>query len=162
MFQDRELSPKIWQYIDDIKLHVWEMRHLPPEVRKRFTSDMRIVVDFLAEGDNYRSDRPIAHKEALIKMLRVLAGESNVEDTAEILQEMNIREEDEITVCELFDQYTRKGISLGIQRGISQGIQAVIATCKKLGADFEVTAENIREQFKLSDSEVQDQMKLYW
>ena len=66
LFSDRRLPPKAWQYIDDIHLHIWEMRHLSQEVRERFDSDMRIVLDYLAEGDSYRSDRPVVHKGALI------------------------------------------------------------------------------------------------
>ncbi len=158
MFGRRKLSPKIWEYIDDLQLHVWEMRRLPAEVRERFTSDMRIVADYLAEGNLYRSDRPVVHKEALIKMIRVLSGENDVDDTAAVLQGLEIREEDEVTVCELFDQYTRKGMKQGIQ----QGIEALIITCKELGASFEVTACKIKERFNLKDSEVQSNMKLYW
>ena len=65
-------------------------------------------------------------------MLRVLSGDKYVEDTAEILKDLNIKEEDEINMCELFDQYTRKGQEEG------------------------------RETFHLSDVEAQEKMKLYW
>lgn len=105
------------RYVDDMKLNMWEMRHLPESVRYLFKSDMRIVVDYLAEGAAYRSDRKIVHKAALIKMIRVLDGESNVSDTEHMLEEMCIREEDEVTMCELFDQYTRKGVEKGIAKG---------------------------------------------
>lgn len=67
--------------------------------------------DYLAEGNAYRSDPKIIHKEATIKMLRVLSGDKNVDDTEEILKELDIAEKDEISMCELFDQYTRRGIS---------------------------------------------------
>ena len=67
--------------------------------------------DYLAEGNAYRSDPKIIHKEATIKMLRVLSGDKNVDDTEEILKGLDIAEEDEISMCELFDQYTRRGIS---------------------------------------------------
>lgn len=67
--------------------------------------------DYLAEGNAYRSDPKIIHKEATIKMLRVLSGDKNVDDTEEILKALDIAEEDEISMCELFDQYTRRGIS---------------------------------------------------
>ena len=33
------------------------------------------------------------------------------------MEEQGIREEDDITVCELFDQYERKGIKKGIEKG---------------------------------------------
>lgn len=66
---------------------------------------------YLAEGNAYRSDPKIIHKEATIKMLLVLSGDKNVDDTEEILKGLDIAEEDEISMCELFDQYTRRGIS---------------------------------------------------
>ena len=72
------------------------MRHLPREIRELFQSDMRIIVDYLAEGDSYRSDRKVIHKEATVKMLRVLSGDTNVDDTGDALKEMGIKEEDEI------------------------------------------------------------------
>lgn len=76
-----------WEYIDDIKLHVYEMRHLPEETRKLFQSDMRIVVDYLAEGDGYRSDRKIVHKAALIRMIRALSGEkADIENAMKFFQ----------------------------------------------------------------------------
>ncbi|MDE7252903.1 MAG: Rpn family recombination-promoting nuclease/putative transposase [Acetatifactor sp.] len=126
MFRCKNLSPRIWRHVDDIRLHMWEMRYLPSETRELFTSDMRIVLDYLAEGEGYRSDRLVIHKEALVKMLRVLSGDSNVTDMAEILQEMNIREEDEITMCELFDQYIRQGRKEGRAEGREEGIKIFI------------------------------------
>lgn len=57
-----------WNFIDGLMLHVYEMRHLTQETRKLFQSDMRIVVDFLAEGENYCSNRKIIHKAALFQV----------------------------------------------------------------------------------------------
>ena len=128
------------------------------EIRNLFQSDMRIVVDYLAEGNDYRSDQKVVHKEALIKFLRTLSGEENVEDTLECLQKMGVKEEDEITVCELFDQYTRQGR----QEGIREGIQALIVTCKELGADFDRTEDKVKQRFHLSDADAAENMRLYW
>ena len=118
---DHNIPEVAWEYIDDIKLHVYEMRHLPEETRKLFQSDMRIVVDYLAEGDEYRSDRKIVHKAALIRMIRVLSGEKDTDDVEKWLEEQGIGEEDEITVCELFDQYVRQGREEGMQEGREEG-----------------------------------------
>ncbi|MCM1091764.1 MAG: hypothetical protein NC413_13040 [Muribaculum sp.] len=131
---------------------------------------MRIVLDYLAEGEGYRSDRPVVHKEALVKMLRVLSGDNDVTDTEKILQEMDIREEDEISMCELFDQYIRKGRTEGLEKGRQEGrregrvegIMALIGLCKDLKVSFEETAERVRNSFHLEDAEVQENMRLYW
>ena len=78
-------------------------------------------MDFLAEGAGYRSDRKIVHKAALIKMIKVLSGEMDTEDVEKWMEEQQIREEAEVTVCELFDQYERKGRAEGIKEGEKKG-----------------------------------------
>lgn len=152
---ERKLAETTWKYVDNIRLHVWEMRYLAREVRERFQSDMRIVLDYLAEGNAYRSDRKVIHKEATIKMLRVLSGDKNVDDTEEILKGLDITEEDEISMCELFDQYTRRGISQGISKGI-------IIMCKDFNATYEDTLHKLKNKLNISEKEAEEQMKLYW
>lgn len=169
-FQREELPVQLRGMVDDSRLHVFEMRNLQPEIRRLFQSDMRLVVDYLAEGNGFRSDRRVIHKEALIRLLRALGGDRNVEDTAEILEEMNINEEDEITMCELFDQYTRRGrcegrqegLREGIQKGIQKGLQALITTCRELGVSFDETVGRVQEKFSLGKDEAQKNVQLYW
>ena len=115
--------------------------------------------DYLAEGNAYRSDRKVIHKEATIKMLRVLSGDKNVDDTEEILKALDIAEEDEISMCELFDQYTRRGISQGISQGISKGI---IIMCKDFNATYEDTLQKLKNKLNISEKEAEEQMNLYW
>ena len=93
---------------------------LPEKMRRLFQSDMRIVVDYLAEGNSYCSDRKIVHKEALIKLLRVLSGDENVEDTIFMMQEMKMKEEDDVKVCELFEQHRRSGREEGREEGLEE------------------------------------------
>ena len=64
-----KVPEELRKYVDDIRVHIWEMRYLPQEVRERFHSDMRIVLDYLAEGNNLRSDQKVVHKAALIRMI---------------------------------------------------------------------------------------------
>lgn len=123
LLRKQKISDDTWKYIDELRLHVFEMRYLPEETRKLFRSDMRIVADFLVEGNGYRSDRKIVHKAALIKMIKVLSGEMDTEDVEKWMEEQGIREEDEVTVCELFDQYERRGRVEGIAEGERKGIE---------------------------------------
>ena len=174
LYSKHSLSPKLRKYIDNIRLHVWEMRHLPQEIRERFSSDMRIVLDYLAEGNSYCSDRPVVHKSALIRMLKVLSGDYDIENIEKQLETMDIREEDKITVCELFEQYERKGRNEGIQQGRSEGIQqgrsegiregirVLILTCRDMKLSFKETAEKVKSGFQLDDAELQKNLELYW
>ena len=68
-------------YMDDIRLQVFEMTHLSQEVRKRFQSDMRVVVDYLAEGKDYKPGQHILkHPEAFLQMIYALTGDLRYEE----------------------------------------------------------------------------------
>ncbi len=108
-------------------------------------------------------------------MLRALGGDGNVEDTAGILEEMNVKEEDKITMCELFDQYTRRGrkeglsegrkegLSEGRKKGIKEGrLEGIISICRALGVSFDETAAKVKEKFSLGEEEARKSMQLYW
>lgn len=129
--KQKRLAAPAGSFVDDIGLWVYEMRRLPLKVRERFTSDMRHVVDYLAEGAGFCSERPVVHKEALVRLLRALDGDAYVDDTEEVLREMNIKEEDEITMCELFDQYTRRGRQEGLREGRQEGIMSAVRSLVK-------------------------------
>ena len=77
------------------------------------------------------------------------------DDTEDVLKEMGIKEEDEISMCELFDQYTRRGISQGISKGI-------IIMCKDFNATYEYTLQKLKNKLNISEKEAEEQMKLYW
>ena len=100
------------------------------------------MVDFLSEGSSYRSDRKVKHKAALIKMIRVLSGETDAEDVEEWLEEQGIREENEITVSELFDQYERKG--------------------RKEGRDEGIMDEERRGEARRFVTDIENAMKFFW
>ncbi|MBD5473291.1 MAG: hypothetical protein HDR20_10515, partial [Lachnospiraceae bacterium] len=44
-------------------------------------------------------------------------------DVEKWMKEQEIREEDEVTVCELFDQYERRGRAAGIEEGERRGMR---------------------------------------
>lgn len=113
---------KVKGYIDNQVLHVFDMQHLVPEVRKRFKSDMRIVVDYLAEQENYQpTTQKIKHPEALMFMLKSLTGDDRFSKILEQLEDGEKGKEG-ITMCELLDRYWNDGVSKGMERGLSQGL----------------------------------------
>ena len=98
------------------------MAHLSKQVRNRFRSDMRIVVDYLAERNDYRpSAQKIAHPEALLLMLKALTGDKRY---LKILKSLTEEEKKgEVSMCELLDKYENRGVEKGRRQGILQGIQ---------------------------------------
>lgn len=109
LLKKQNLPESTMNLINNIQLRVYNMRFLSREVRERFTSDMRIVVDYLAEEDKYiPTNQPILHVEAFLRMMTELSDDFRYE---EIIANPANRpsEKGEITMCKLLDKYEAKG-----------------------------------------------------
>ena len=68
------LSEDLDPFVQDYKIHVFNIAFLPKEVRDQFTSDFKIVADYFAERDNpdYQPDtQAIKHVECFLQPLFV-------------------------------------------------------------------------------------------
>lgn len=121
-FRKSDFDESTWKYITNEKLHVYAMARLPKQVRNRFHSDMRIVVDYLAEGIDYKpTAQKVVHVEALLLMLKALTN-----DNRYIKMLVSLTEEEkkgDITMCELLDKYENRGIQKGMKQGIQEGMK---------------------------------------
>ncbi len=129
----KKLSGEEWKYVDEIRLHVFEMRRLPKETRALFQSDIRIVVDYLAGKDIRRCEQNVVHKAALVKMLGLFSGETDLESIVIKLKSANIREEDNATMKGIFSQVWDEGKTEGIEEGKKEGRKEGIEEGKKEG-----------------------------
>ena len=115
-FSQSRLPIEAYAYIDNTRLHVFEMAHLSLKYRKLLQSDMRIMADYLAEGKNYiPTDQKIQHLEALLLLFKAVTGDCRYEEILPILLRQE-KEEGEITMCELLDKYENKGKTEGENR----------------------------------------------
>ncbi len=152
-FRSKQLTEQAWKYIDDIHLHVWELQHLSLEVRKRFRSDMRTVLDYLAE-DNSCFRRKVVHKKAFINMIKALSGNEDLDGTDRFMEKHAIREEDEITMCDIFTQYEQKGREEGIKEGIKEGTElGCLKTVQSVMKKLNLTVEEALEAADIPKSE---------
>lgn len=80
LFADNLADEEIAEYVDNIRLYIFPMAHLPKEIRQRFKSDMRIVVDYLAEGDSYKpTEQVVKHVGEVTRLLYALTGERELQ-----------------------------------------------------------------------------------
>lgn len=141
------ISKKLWKYIDDDNLMIFEMCHLPREIRERFTSDMRIVEMLRAVGQLKQNEK--GERWRMCDLLRKYR-----EDGLETGRKEG-REEGR-------KEGKKEGRREGRKEGRKEGMQALISTCKRLNAGFDVTMEELKRNFMLDEEAARQQMKLYW
>ena len=155
-FHKCRIPLETWQYINDFHMHVYEMARLPKHIRARFQSDMRFVVDILAEGEQYIPNvQPIRHKEALFLMLTNLTEDERFEEILSQMEEDYIRNhpdeystEDEYdekgeqnTMKTFLDRYYRDSVAQGISQGISQG--TLLGAAQNLVRNVDALMQNL-------------------
>ncbi|MDE6388673.1 MAG: Rpn family recombination-promoting nuclease/putative transposase [Lachnospiraceae bacterium] len=169
LFADRFENLAIKKYVDNVKLHIFPMAHLPEEVRQRFRSDMRIVVDYLAEGKSYKPTKQVMkHVGPVMRLLYALTGEKELQN---MLADMQHKQEEgeEILMGEYYTTYfakkcRREGRQEGIQEGRREGIQegfrdaaeAFVTTSINRGSTVEYILDMVQECFKYSKEEAEE------
>lgn len=119
-FRRKKIHRMARKYIDNVCLHMYSMRTLPPEIRQRFKSDMRVVVDYLAEGEQYTpTDQEIKDIDATMGMLHALTGETILLDNKKLLQEEKERG-GKVTMGYAATMYVERGRQEGRQRGMRE------------------------------------------
>ena len=153
------------RYIDDAKLYIYDMRNLPKDARQRFHSDMRIIVDYLVEGGEYRpTNQVIVHIEEFLLLMQALTGDNRYE---QILPQLEKKEKQGgITMCELLNKYENRGIQKGIKkgekRGTQKGIKALVKICQEFGLSQADTIARVIQEFTLSQDEGTKWTQKYW
>ena len=117
------LSEDLDPFVQDYKIHVFNIAFLPKEVRNQFTSDFKIVADYFSERDNpdYQPDtQAIKHVEAVLEMFRVFTDDMRYDMIKSDVIEKR-RKGGEVTMCTFVDRMVNLGIEQGIEKGIVQG-----------------------------------------
>lgn len=122
-FRRKKIHRMARKYIDNVCLHMYSMRTLPLEIRQRFKSDMRVVVDYLAEGEQYTpTDQEIKDIDATMGMLHALTGETILLDNKKLLQEEQERG-GKVTMGYAATMYVERGRQEGRQEGRQRGMR---------------------------------------
>ena len=129
------LSEDLDPFVQDYKIHVFNIAFLPKEVRNRFTSDFKIVADYFAERDNpdYQPDtQAIKHVEAVLEMFRVFTDDMRYDMIKSDVIEKR-RKGGEVTMCTFVDRMVNLGIEQGIEQGEKRGMERGIKRGEKRG-----------------------------
>ncbi len=109
------------RYVNDYRIHVFEISWLTDEEISRFKSDFKIVANFFARkrrSENYIPDDPseIVHVDEVLKLLSVFSNDHHYEEIISSGQEVH-------NMCEVAERLINMGMEQGIERGIEQGIE---------------------------------------
>ncbi len=154
-------TPEIVEpYVQDYKIHVFNVAYLPKEVRNRFTSDFKIVADYFAERNNpnYQpGEEEIEHVEAVLELLRVFTCDERYAKIERDVIEKK-RKGGKVTMCVVLDRAEAKGE----KRGMQKGMQVLITTCQRLNVSKLVVKEQVMQGYNVTKEEAEKAVEKYW
>ena len=120
------------EYVNDCKIHVFEVSWLTEEQVSMFTSDFKVVANFFVnrrKNSDYIPDDPteIKHVDEVLKLLSVMTGDKRYETI--------LKEEKEVrNMCEVADRLENMGIAKGVAKGRAEGETKLAKLMEKLFA----------------------------
>lgn len=106
------------------------------------------AMDCLFEKEEYRNV-----SEDTAKTIAIMT------DHLEFLEYMDdCGKEGDVDMCKAVEEIRKKYID----KGIKEGIRALITTCQEFNVSYEDVLEKLKEKYNLSDEESQNYMDLYW
>ena len=143
------------EYINNNKMHVFDMRFLSKEVYDKFYGDMRVVLDYLMYPDSIRKNMQVLkNPEEVLRMIATLSGDIRYLDKI-----VWVKQGGKNKMCEVLDRAINEGRNEGRCEGRCEGL---ISVCKDFKLSYEQTAAKLKEKFQLSDQEIEKNMKQYW
>ena len=111
-----EIPEALRQYVNDYKINLFEIAHLPEEAINHFHSDFKVVVDYFIHkraNPEYRPKDPekFKHVDELLKLMSVLTHDDRF---VEVLNQEGGKPEN---MCEVLDYVEAKGRAQGLAEG---------------------------------------------
>ena len=119
---DDEVSKMLKKYIQDYRVHVFDIPRLSGETVRKFRSDFRIVADYFVHAytnAEYMPDNSvITHVDEFLKLMKVLTGDNRYE---EISLSFTETEKEGMTMCNVLDAREARGKAEGRIEGRIEG-----------------------------------------
>jgi len=117
-----DVPPELLPFINDYKIHVFEIAHLTPEQVKMFKSDFRFVADYVVQttqnNDYIPSTDEITHVEELFKLLSAMTGDHRFEND---YNEERYQKGEPVTMFDVITEYENRGRAKGLEEGRAEG-----------------------------------------
>ncbi len=131
-----ENTNELQQYVNDIKINVFEIAWLTEEQLNFFQSDFKIVAEYFVQmRKNKRyvpSKKEIKHVDAFMKMMKVFAKDSELDEVLTYFTKNNV----EVTnMYEGIKVYKQEGIEIGMRQGITKGEEKLSLLIRALKKD---------------------------
>lgn len=149
-----EIPDELDSYVNDYRIHVFDIAWLTEDQLRLFKSDFRVVANFFVKKreKGYVPDdqTEIQHVDEVLKLLSVMSGDDRY---AQLLSDAERRPKN---MCDVAERLEQRGIQKGIQKGIQEGLTEKGIRVYWNMIDRGFSPEDAQAVSELTDAEVQE------
>ena len=149
-----EIPDELDFYVNDYRIHVFDIAWLTEDQLRLFKSDFRVVANFFVKKreKGYVPDdqTEIQHVDEVLKLLSVMSGDDRY---AQLLSDAERRPKN---MCDVAERLEQRGIQKGIQKGIQEGLTEKGIRVYWNMIDRGFSPEDAQAVSELTDAEVQE------
>ena len=113
-----EVTEALKEYIQDYRIHVFDIPRLTKEQVQMFRGDFKVVADYFTKvytKERYvPDDKVLEHVDEFLKLMKVLTGDARFEEAA---YTMTKQEKEGVRMCRFFDESEARGKEIGKEIG---------------------------------------------
>ena len=159
----QNVPAKLEAFIPAYPIHVVEVAFLTPEELGRLKSDFRFVADYLVQtrttGNYVPSDDRIVHVDETLKLLSAITGDNRFQESMNAFGENG---KENVTMCEVINNYINQGRAEGRAEEREQGIQALVEAVRDFTQDRDAAIQRLIRVFSLSPDSAAEKVAQYW
>ena len=146
-----DIPPEFEPFVNDYKVHLFEVAYLTHEQVELFQSDFRIVADYFVQkrekgehGEYTPDPRQIRHVQETLQLLSVMTRDHRFEEAYNEAYTKDGMEGGPHTMCEFLDRVENRGIEKGLSEGRTEAKQEIAFSLQGMGMPVEKIAEAVK------------------
>lgn len=146
------MDNKLAEYVQDYKIHVFDIAFLEDDVIDAFNSDFREIARFFKQkrlGENpFASDAELQHPREIVEFIAAFTQDRRYLESVRYIEHVK-KEGGVVTMCEVADALITEGIQKGMQKGIQKGKVELLY-------EMDYSIAEIAERLNISEDKVQE------
>lgn len=124
VYEMLEIDPELTEYVENYRIHVFDIAFLDDEVIESFTSDFKEIAKFFKKKrlkeNPLTSENELKHPHAIMEFLSVFTQDRSYIESMDHLEHLS-RSGGAVTMCEVADALKTEGRREGIREGRLEG-----------------------------------------
>ena len=154
------MDDELAEYVQDYKIHVFDIAFLEDETIEAFTSDFKKIARFFKRkrlGENpFASETELQHPTEMLEFIAAFTQDRRYLDGVPYLE--SVKEKGGVvTMCEVADALITEGMEKGIEKGIKQGMQEGVLRGKvEVLYEMKYSVSQIADRLNISEEKVEE------